>query len=94
MSKTEHTGLPVKGYAKTQSAENVGLVDENKVLEEQVLRQFDRLFELVNDTNLDAADRPDPRWLAIAKTNIEQGFMAMNRAIFKPGRVRLTEDKD
>ncbi len=31
-------------------------------------------------------------WLAIARTQIEQGFMALNRAVFKPGRVRLAED--
>ena len=31
----------------------------------------------------------DQRWLAIARTNIEQGFMALNRAIFRPERVEL-----
>ncbi len=34
----------------------------------------------------------DKRWLALAKTQIEQGFMAMNRAVFQPGRVSLPED--
>jgi hypothetical protein len=29
----------------------------------------------------------DQRWLAIAQTHIEQGFMALNRSIFQPGRV-------
>lgn len=31
----------------------------------------------------------DKRWLAIARTHIEQGFMAMNRSIFNPERVTL-----
>jgi hypothetical protein len=34
----------------------------------------------------------DARWIAIARTHIEQGFMALNRAIFKPERVKLETD--
>ena len=29
------------------------------------------------------------RWLAIGRTHIEQGFMAINRAIFRPDRVEI-----
>lgn len=34
----------------------------------------------------------DGRWLAIGCTHIEQGFMAVNRAVFQPQRVQLQED--
>ena len=75
-------GLPVAGY-QPQSERAVGMVNCNKRLEERLLRQMDRM----------AGDQQfDQRWLAIARTQIEQGFMALNRAIFRPGRVALPED--
>ncbi len=81
---TEHEGLPVAGYRK-QSTEAVDQVNVNKQNEERLLR----LIELLMDGN-----EADKRWLAIAKTHFEEGYMALNRAIFKPGRVELPEDKD
>ena len=78
---TEHEGLPVSGY-RPQTTEAVAQVNLNKQTEERLLRTI----ELLWDTD---ADR---RWLSIAKTHFEEGFMAMNRAIFKPGRVELPED--
>lgn len=77
MTDTKHSGLPVAGY-KPQSAEAVRLVNENKKLEELMLRQLD---ELASRGDI------DKRWLAIGRTAIEQGFMAVNRAVFQPGRV-------
>lgn len=77
-------GLPVQGY-KDQSQPNVDLVNRNKKIEELVLKVIDEL-EVVSDI--------DRRWLAIAKTDLEKGFMAMNRSIFKPSRAKLLpEDK-
>ena len=32
------------------------------------------------------------QWLAIGRTHLEQAFMAINRAVFQPGRVALPED--
>lgn len=77
-----HRGLPVEGY-RPQSDDNVSLVNANKLLEERMLRVLD-----------DLAAQPDidKRWLAIGRTSLEQGFMAVNRAIFKPGRVSLPEE--
>jgi hypothetical protein len=72
-----HTGLPVRGYG-AQSQAAVDMVNVNKVLEEQVLRQLDMLA-----ANPDI----DPRWLAIGRTGIETAFMAVNRAIFQPQRI-------
>lgn len=82
MTEAKHDGLPVAGY-QAQSAENVDLVNANKLMEELVLRTLD---------DLQALAAVDKRWLAIARTQIEQGFMAMNRAVFKPGRIALPED--
>lgn len=80
---TEHAPLPVAGYTN-QSEAKIALVNQNKRLEEQVLRQFDTMLDMAVSTN-----ELDQRWLHIAKTHIEQGFMAMNRAVFRPTRVKL-----
>lgn len=83
-------GLPVSGYRPQQRAA-VDAVNLNKELEERVLRRID---ELRLTDCFAGRQGGDPRWLAIARTHIEQGFMAMNRAIFKPGRVALPGDDD
>ena len=75
---------PVEGY-QPQSDEMVRLVNANKVAEEIFLRRMD---------DMKGADEIDQRWLAIARTNIEQGFMALNRAIFRPGRIELDGDTE
>ena len=74
----EHKGLPVHGY-QVQSKSNVDLVNTNKIHEEKILRIIDELG---------AMDNVDKRWLAIAKTDLEKGFMALNRSIFKPSRLQ------
>jgi hypothetical protein len=74
-----HKGLPVSGYAP-QTDEAVQMVNLNKRDEERILRSIDAY-----GMNPDV----DKRWLAIAKSHIEQGFMAMNRAIFQPQRIEL-----
>ena len=74
----EIPGLPVAGYAPTQTAEAVELVNRNKRAEEGVLRILDELA---------AREDVDGRWLSIGRTAIEQGFMAVNRAVFRPGRI-------
>jgi hypothetical protein len=78
----QHAGLPVAGY-KPQTSDSVALVNVNKQLEEMVLRRLDELA--LNDAI-------DKRWLAIGRTAIENGFMAVNRSVFKPGRVALPGD--
>lgn len=79
---TDHKGLPVHGYAP-QSDENIELVNQHKALEELVLRRIDSLTE---------SDIGDGRWRHIARTHIEQGFMALNRSIFQPQRFKLPEE--
>lgn len=75
---TTHAPMPVSGYTP-QSEANVAAVNQNKRLEEMVLRQLDML-----------KDNPevDQRWLAIGRTHIEQGFMSINRSVFKPKRFK------
>jgi hypothetical protein len=78
-AEREHKPLPVAGYT-TQSDDKVLTVNENKQLEETVLKRLDALA-----SNPDV----DQRWLAIGRTHIEQAFMAVNRAVFKPQRLPL-----
>jgi hypothetical protein len=79
---TDHKGLPVAGYTD-QTNEKVEMVNYNKRDEELLLRTIDQY-----------AMNPeiDKRWLAVAKTHFEEGFMALNRSIFKPQRIKLPLD--
>lgn len=79
MSDKVHDGLPVEGYRPQVNA-NVQLVNSNKRFEEEILRVLDHLATLPD---------VDKRWLAIGRTSMEQAWMAVNRAIFKPDRVKL-----
>lgn len=93
------TGLPVSGY-QAQSAEKVALVNEFKADEERLLRKLDELrarnqrdFAIIPDgANGKLGAHFDPRWLAVAQTHFQEGFMALNRAVFQPQRVQLPED--
>jgi hypothetical protein len=83
----EHQGLPVAGYAPTQSTETVDLVNEGKILEERCLRYIDQIK---------AGSKPhEPRFLATGRTDIQKGFMMVFRSIFQPvePRIALPEDK-
>lgn len=79
---TDHQALPVQGY-KPQSQATVDTVNANKQIEESVLRILD---------GLKSYPTVDQRWLAIGRTHIEQGFMAVNRAVFQPARAKLPGD--
>lgn len=76
---SEHKGLPVAGY-KPQSDAKVAQVNALKRDEERVLRKLDAMRD---DAEI------DQRWLAIGRTQMEQAFMAINRSVFKPGRVEI-----
>ena len=71
--------LPIAGYSPQPQA-NIDRVNVNKRQEEIILRLLD---SYASDPAV------DPRWLAIARTQIEQGFMALNRAIMKPKRIEI-----
>lgn len=78
-----HDGLPVEGY-RPQPFDNIERVNTNKRAEEEILRILDGLKQ---DQSV------DQRWLAIGRTHLEEGFMAVNRSIFRPQRVKLPGDK-
>lgn len=76
------TAPPIPGYQDV-SADRQAVVTYNNLMEEEVLRRLDVLS---------CRSDCDKRWLAIGRTAIEQGFMAINRSIFQPGRVQLPSD--
>ena len=78
-------GLPVAGY-RPQSQQAIDTVNEFKDVEERLLRAIDLLRDDVD------GEQYDQRWLAIARTTLEQGFMALNRAVFRPARIKLPGD--
>lgn len=78
---SDHEGLPVQGY-KAQPDVSVQLVNRNKKLEELLLKVVELHLSSQNPYC-------DPRWVNIAKTHFEQGFMALNRAVFRPDRAKL-----
>lgn len=76
---TDHKPIPVEGY-RPQSEETIALVNANKRQEEMSLQILD-VLSVHGDV--------DKRWLAIGRTHLEQAWMAINRSIFKPDRVKL-----
>ncbi|RIV82954.1 cyclic nucleotide-binding protein [Aurantiacibacter xanthus] len=80
--------LPVAGYTN-QSADRIELVNHFKEVEERLLREIDVMFDIgITET------RYDNRWLAIARNHLEQGFMALNRSVFRPERIALPNDEN
>ena len=85
----DHKPLPVAGYT-AQPDEKVALVNEFKADEERLLRKLDAL-----QRQAIPEDFPhDGRWLSIARTHFQEGFMALNRAVFQPPRLSLPEDPE
>jgi len=81
---TVYNPIPVDGY-RPQSQENINLVNYFKDSEEYLLRALDEL---------QADPLIDKRWLAIGRTDIERGFMAIVRSIFKPERASVAQDTE
>lgn len=71
---------PIKGYRPLEP-EMVELVNQNKLVEELVMRQLDRHVREHNSKEI------DQRWVSVARTHIQQGFMALNRAVTQPTRI-------
>lgn len=76
-----HQPPPVAGYVPLDD-KVVQVVNKHKIMEETLLRMFDQ-YKLVSEI--------DQRWLAIARTHLEESFMALNRSVFKPQRIDLTK---
>ncbi len=90
-----HKPLPVAGYTD-QSDAKVALVNEFKADEERLLRKVDGVMSALRPNTPDepALNQPayDRRWAAIARTHFQEGFMALNRSVFLPQRIKLPED--
>jgi hypothetical protein len=77
----------ITGYREL-SQDEIVLINEIKDLARQVGRLVDCL-EFMNNNPLNVKEddnfiHPDQHWVAIGKTNLQQGFMALTRAVAKP----------
>lgn len=74
----------ISGYRDLSQGE-IDLMNQIKAKETEVLILVKELeeakFAKMN------AEKPDPRWVAIGKTDIQTGFMALVRSIAKPGNI-------
>jgi len=68
----------IKGYRDLSQGE-IDLMNEGKALAEQC-REFCEKIDKLNDSS----GGPDKRWLAIGRTDLQKGFMAVIRSIAKP----------
>lgn len=64
----------IKGY-RDLSQDEIDLMNEGKAIAKVVGEWIDRL---------QAHDETDKRWVAIAKTDLQKGFMAAIRSVAKP----------
>ena len=70
----------IAGYSE-QSKKKITQVNFHKTLEERLLRVVENLEKAGCDGPI------DPRWLRIAATHFQEGFMALNRSVMQPGRL-------
>jgi len=71
----------IKGY-RDLSEDEIALMNEGKELAEKVGEFLGKLERAEFAKTEDMV--PDKRWLAIGKTHLQQGFMAVIRSIAKP----------
>lgn len=80
----EVSELPkVAGYTPL-SPDTIQLANLIKVHEERIMRCIDAL---------QSDPETDQRFLAIARTELQKAYMCLNRAIFKPQRIDLSDPK-
>ena len=89
---TDHKGLPVKGYAPTQSSRNIAFVDRLKELEERYIRLHDEILDTW--CTADNQEILQDQWLREGLKYVQIGSSLRGRAVFAPGRVTLPEDDD
>ena len=70
----ENQHRKITGYRELEQHE----IDAMNAVKEMA-KQVGELFE-----KLDSTSGLDQRWIAIGKTNLQQGFMALTRAIAQP----------
>lgn len=75
----KHSG-PIKTYRELTPCE-ISVINEFKELENQLGQSIARV-RLLQENNPDI--ELDPRWVSIARTQLQQGFMSLNRSVAKP----------
>lgn len=80
-NKEEHEDnfRKIKGYRDLSGAEK-DLINKVKDLGEEVGKTIAELEHATNNGNLSV----DKRWLSIAKTDLQKGFMSLVRSIARP----------
>ncbi len=74
----------IKGY-RDLSQEEIDLMNEIKQMATDVEALYEKMNHMNNtESTVDPAMRPNPRWLAIGKTDLQTGFMALVRSVAKP----------
>ena len=74
----------IKGYREL-SQDEIDAMNTVKTVEQELMKYIDELSDFSGMSSLDIRTLgPDARWLSIARTNLQQGFMALIRAIAKP----------
>jgi len=71
----------IKGY-RDLSPDEIALMNEGKALAEQVGAFCEKLEKA--EFAQTSEQVPDKRWLAIGKTDLQKGFMAVIRSVAKP----------
>ncbi len=100
MTDIENPAGKIAGYTAQPDAK-VALVNEFKADEERLLRKLDALLpgdnRPIDQKTGERVGEPhvivDGRWLAIGRTQLQEAFMSINRAVFQPQRIKLPEDE-
>lgn len=78
----------IKGY-RTLTPDEIELINEIKTAEARVVALHRKVVEMLSEEASVSAEHPlkgEPfRWAAVAKTDIQTGFMALVRAVARPG---------
>lgn len=75
---------PITGYRQLDPA-TIAQINAFKALANDLGGAIDHLAQSVQaDPTTPSGQSVDPRWLSIAKTHLQQGFMALTRAIAQP----------
>lgn len=77
----ENQHRKITGYREL-SQDEIDLMNEGKALSAQVGAYIDKLQAAEFAQTSDQV--PDGRWLALGKTDLQRGFMAVIRSIAKP----------
>lgn len=77
----ENQHRKISGYRELNQ-EEINLMNDAKQKEAETLGLIDKLKQRFEGES----DSESLRWLSIAKTDIQKGFMSLVRSIAKPGR--------